>query len=390
MSWWLERSALRETAFSASPACSFGVTFRAMFGTSQGHGEEQAEVPPSSAHFKSSYRLTALRPSSSPPPADEPLLRALVDVLLAAAGADGTACARELRTLRRILKRLTKSEILPDWLEAHITAFEPASFQLEAAVAPLRDLPREQRRHIVELVREVCDADNAFDLEEERYLLGLVLVLSLAPEDVADLVVHSALGIDGVAKRALDLAVSGAFLAFAWPLLVAIAAGVKLSSPGPALFKQRRYGLGAREIDVYKFRTMRVMEDGGAVRQATRGDARITKFGAFLRRTSLDELPQFFNVLRGEMSVVGPRPHAVSHNQHYRTQILEYMLRHKVKPGITGWAQVNGWRGETDTLEKMVQRVTHDLEYIRRFSLLFDVQIILRTAFGRGARANAY
>jgi len=119
-------------------------------------------------------------------------------------------------------------------------------------------------------------------------------------------------------------------------------------------------------------------------------DPRVTPFGRILRKFSIDELPQFFNVLRGEMSVVGPRPHAVSHNQHYRTQILEYMLRHKVKPGITGWAQVNGWRGETDTLEKMVQRVTHDLEYIRRFSLLFDVQIILRTAFGRGARANAY
>jgi putative colanic acid biosynthesis UDP-glucose lipid carrier transferase len=279
---------------------------------------------------------------------------------------------------------------LPDWLETHITQFKPTEFKLEAAVAPLRELPREQRRHVVELVREVCDADNAFDLEEERYLLGLVLVLSLAPEDVADLVVHSATGIDGVAKRLFDLAFSGAFLAAGWPLLVAIAAGVKLSSPGPALFKQRRYGLGAEEIDVFKFRTMRVTEDGAVVRQATRGDSRITRFGAFLRRTSLDELPQFFNVLRGDMSVVGPRPHAVTHNQQYRKQILEYMLRHKVKPGITGWAQVNGWRGETDTLEKMVQRVAHDIEYIRRFSLFFDVQIVLRTVFSRQTRQNAY
>jgi exopolysaccharide biosynthesis polyprenyl glycosylphosphotransferase len=361
-----------------------------MQGTSEEHGgAAEHDSPPRSEAFRSSYRLTALRPSSAPPPPDEPVLRAVTDVLLAAAQADGVACQRELRSLRRILKRLTNSELLPDWVETHIAAFNPADFQLETAVAPLRQLPREQRRHVVELVREVCDADNAFDLEEERYLLGLVVVLSLSAEDVADLVVHSATGIDGAAKRVFDLAFSSAFLAAGWPLLAVIAAGVKLTSPGPVLFRQRRYGRGAEEIDVFKFRTMRVTENGAVVRQATRGDSRITRFGAFLR-TSLDELPQFFNVLRGDMSVVGPRPHAVTHNQEYRTQILEYMLRHKVKPGITGWAQVNGWRGETDTLEKMVQRVAHDIEYIRRFSLLFDVQIILRTVFGRETRQNAY
>jgi lipopolysaccharide/colanic/teichoic acid biosynthesis glycosyltransferase len=352
--------------------------------------EASESEPPRSEAYSRSYRLTALRPSSVPPRADEPLLRSLTDILLAAAQADGIACQRELRALRRILKRLTESEVLPDWVEAHIAAFDPEKFQLEAAVTPLRDLPREQRRHIVELVREVCDADNAFDLEEERYLLGLVCVLSLSPEDVSDLVVHSASGIDGAAKRLFDLAFASTFLATSWPLLIAIAAGVRLTSPGPALFKQRRYGRGAEEISVYKFRTMRVTEDGPHVRQATRSDSRITRFGAFLRRTSLDELPQFLNVLRGEMSIVGPRPHAVVHNQEYRTRILEYMLRHKVKPGITGWAQVNGWRGETDTLEKMVQRVSHDLEYIRRFSLLFDLQIIFRTVFAKETRQNAY
>src|SRR5262249_17345791 len=119
-------------------------------------------------------------------------------------------------------------------------------------------------------------------------------------------------------------------------------------------------------------------------------DPRVTRFGSFLRRTSLDELPQFINVLRGEMSVVGPRPHAVAHNRHFRTQILEYMLRHKVKPGITGWAQVNGWRGETDKLEKMIQRVAQDLEYIRRYSLWFDVKIVAFTLLGKKTRANAY
>jgi lipopolysaccharide/colanic/teichoic acid biosynthesis glycosyltransferase len=348
------------------------------------------EAPPRSEAYSRSYRLTALRPSSVPPPADEVVLRSLTDILLAAAKADGTACQRELRALRRILKRVTESDVLPDWVEAHIADFQPDKFELEAAVAPLRELPREQRRHIVELVREVCDADNAFDLEEERYLLGLVCVLSLSREDVSDLVVHSASGIDGVAKRIFDLAFASAFLAASWPLFAAVAVGVKVTSPGPVLFKQRRYGRAAEEIDVYKFRTMRVTEDGPVVRQATRSDTRVTRFGAFLRRTSLDELPQFFNVLLGDMSVVGPRPHAVVHNQEYRTRILEYMLRHKVKPGITGWAQVNGWRGETDTLEKMVQRVAHDIEYIRRFSLLFDVQIILRTVFGKETRQNAY
>jgi putative colanic acid biosysnthesis UDP-glucose lipid carrier transferase len=173
-------------------------------------------------------------------------------------------------------------------------------------------------------------------------------------------------------------------------LALAIAAGVKATSPGPVFFKQRRYGRGGDEIHVYKFRTMRVVEDGPTVRQATVSDSRVTPFGAFLRRTSLDELPQFFNVLRGDMSVVGPRPHAVAHNEHYRTRILEYMLRHKVKPGITGWAQVNGWRGETDTLEKMIQRVAHDLEYIRRHSLWFDVKIVFLTLFGGRTRKNAY
>src|SRR3954465_3933500 len=155
-----------------------------MHGTGNGHEEEAA---PRSEAFRSSYRLTALRPSSAPPPPDEPVLRAVADVLLAAAQADGTACPRELRSLRRILKRLSEREILPDWLEAHITNFRAADFQLEAAVAPLGELPRERRRPVGDLVREVCDADNAFDLEEERYLLGLMCVLSLAPEDVADL-----------------------------------------------------------------------------------------------------------------------------------------------------------------------------------------------------------
>jgi putative colanic acid biosynthesis UDP-glucose lipid carrier transferase len=165
---------------------------------------------------------------------------------------------------------------------------------------------------------------------------------------------------------------------------------VRFESPGPAIFKQRRYGQHGREIEVWKFRTMAVTENGGDVRQATRNDPRVTRLGALLRRTSLDELPQFINVLKGDMSVVGPRPHAVAHNVEYRTRILEYMLRHKVKPGITGWAQVHGFRGETDTLEKMIHRVVHDLEYIRRHTLWLDLEIVLKTAFGGQSRRNAY
>jgi len=348
-----------------------------------------AESPPSS-RGPLAYRLTGLRPSSIPPPPDEPLVRAVADVLLAAAHADGRVCTKELRTVRKLVQQLAAADAPPSWLEERIRAFDPRSFDLEGATEHLRRLPAVQRRHVIELVRAVCDANNVFDLEEEGFLIRLALALSLSQEDSADLVVHAAPGLDGLAKRLFDLAVATSVIAAGWPLAIAIAVGIKLSGPGPVLFKQRRCGLGGKPIHVYKFRTMRVVEDDHAVRQATASDPRVTPFGAFLRRTSLDELPQFFNVLRGEMSVVGPRPHAVVHNDHYRTRILEYMLRHKVKPGITGWAQVNGWRGETDTLEKMIQRVAHDLEYIRRHSLAFDTQIVLMTLFGRYAGKNAY
>ena len=163
------------------------------------------------------------------------------------------------------------------------------------------------------------------------------------------------------------------------PVLLAIAIAVKMSSPGPIIFKQRRYGLDGEEILVYKFRSMTVTEDGGAIQQAQKNDSRITPLGAFLRKTSLDELPQFINVLQGRMSIVGPRPHAVAHNELYRKLIKGYMVRHKVKPGITGWAQVNGYRGETETLDKMQGRIDYDLDYLRNWSLRLDIHIILKT-----------
>lgn len=158
-----------------------------------------------------------------------------------------------------------------------------------------------------------------------------------------------------------------------------IAASIRLTSPGSVIFKQRRYGLDGHEIIVYKFRTMRVSEDSDNIRQATRHDDRITKVGAFLRKYSLDELPQFINVLQGRMSVVGPRPHAVAHNEQYRPLIKGYMVRHKVNPGITGLAQVLGYRGETETVDAMRDRVKYDLEYLRNWSLALDFRIILRT-----------
>ena len=197
-------------------------------------------------------------------------------------------------------------------------------------------------------------------------------------------------GMDGVIKRGSDILLALLILLLISPLLLLIALAVKLTSPGPAIFRQRRYGLDGDEITVYKFRSMTALDDGGKIEQAHKGDARVTPLGAFLRRTSLDELPQFFNVLQGRMSIVGPRPHAVAHNEMYRKLIKGYMQRHKVKPGITGWAQVNGYRGETDTLEKMKARIDYDLEYLRNWSLRLDLYIIAKTVWVVLKADNAY
>jgi putative colanic acid biosysnthesis UDP-glucose lipid carrier transferase len=186
-------------------------------------------------------------------------------------------------------------------------------------------------------------------------------------------------GYRGVAKRVTDVGFSALILLMLLPLLVLIAIVVKLSSAGPIIFKQRRYGLDGREIAVYKFRTMRVTEDGAQIRQASKTDSRITRVGGVLRRSSMDELPQLINVLQGRMSLVGPRPHAVAHNEEYRKLIKGYMVRHKVLPGITGLAQVNGCRGETSKLEEMEARVNYDLDYLRHWSPMLDIKIILLT-----------
>jgi putative colanic acid biosysnthesis UDP-glucose lipid carrier transferase len=252
---------------------------------------------------------------------------------------------------------------------------------------PMSNVPR-----IVELIRELRDTTAsiyflpdvfAFDLIQGR----LVDINGMPALSVCDTPFH---GMDAVLKRAFDMVFAGIALILATPLMAGIAAIVKLSSPGPVLFRQRRYGLHGEEINVYKFRSMTVCEDGPKVAQATRNDQRITPFGAFLRRSSLDELPQLFNVIEGTMSLVGPRPHAIAHNEQYRKLICGYMIRHKVRPGITGWAQVNGLRGETDTVEKMSGRVQFDIDYLNRWSLWLDIKILARTVLLVLRDDNAY
>ena len=197
-------------------------------------------------------------------------------------------------------------------------------------------------------------------------------------------------GINMVFKRLEDIFLSLLIIILISPILLIIAVAVKISSPGPVIFKQTRYGMDGKAIKVWKFRSMTVMENDALVKQATKNDIRVTKVGSFLRKTSLDELPQFFNVLSGQMSIVGPRPHAVAHNEQYRNIIEGYMLRHKVKQGITVCAQINVWRFETDTIDKMEKRVEYDLEYIREWSIWLDIKIILLTVFKGFINKSAY
>jgi putative colanic acid biosynthesis UDP-glucose lipid carrier transferase len=241
---------------------------------------------------------------------------------------------------------------------------------------PLANVPR-----IGELINTLRDTTAsvyfvpdafAFDLIQGR----IVEINGMPALSVCETPLH---GMEAVFKRSMDIVLAGLGLVLLSPFLLLIAAAVRLTSRGPALFRQRRYGLDGEEILVYKFRSMRVCEDGPVVTQAHKGDPRITPIGAFLRRTSLDELPQLINVLQGKMSLVGPRPHAVAHNEQYRKLIDGYMIRHKVRPGITGLAQVNGLRGETRTLEKMCERVRYDLEYLRNWSPWLDIRILFKT-----------
>jgi len=243
-------------------------------------------------------------------------------------------------------------------------------------------LPVRQVRRVMDLVEELRNTTVSiyyvpdllvFDLLRSRMgeLLGMPVV-SMCETPFY--------GYGGLVKRVTDVGFALLILMFAAPLMALVALAVKLTSPGPVLFKQRRYGLDGQEILIWKFRTMTVLEDGDSVRQATRTDSRVTPLGRILRRYSLDELPQLFNVLQGSMSLVGPRPHAVAHNEEYRRLIKGYMVRHKAPPGITGLAQVNGCRGETVRLEDMQARLNYDLEYLKRWSPLLDLKILALTA----------
>lgn len=195
---------------------------------------------------------------------------------------------------------------------------------------------------------------------------------------------------DRIIKRLFDLVVASLLLVLLLPVFLAIALLIKLDTPGPVFFRQRRHGFNQQEFRIFKFRTMTTLDDGAVIRQATRNDARVTRVGRILRRINFDELPQLLNVLAGQMSLVGPRPHAVAHNNEYEEKIRLYARRHNVKPGITGWSQVNGYRGETDSIDKMRRRVEHDLFYIDNWSLLFDIKIMLMTIFSPRSYRNAY
>jgi len=248
------------------------------------------------------------------------------------------------------------------------------------------------QQRILEVIQKLSNTSVRIHLVPDLFVFDLLhsRFINLGPIPTISIFESPYFGVDGWVKRAEDVLLSSVILALIAIPMLFIAAGVKLTSPGPVFFKQRRYGIDGSEIKIWKFRSMKTLDDGAQVKQATKNDTRITKFGAFLRKTSLDELPQFINVLRGEMSIVGPRPHAVAHNEEYRKIIDRYMLRHRVKPGITGWAQVNGWRGETDTVEKMEKRVEHDIYYIRNWSVWFDLMIILKTLLVGFVNKNAY
>ena len=242
-------------------------------------------------------------------------------------------------------------------------------------------LPMGSQPRIINLLNQLRDTTASIYFVPDIFMFDLIQarVDTLNGIPVVAVCETPYFGFNGFVKTISDYILATLALILLSPLMILIAIGVRASSPGPALFRQHRYGLDGKKIVIYKFRTMTVLEDGPKIRQATKVDERVTRIGQILRRTSLDELPQFINVLQGRMSVVGPRPHAVAHNEIYRKLIDGYMVRHKVKPGVTGWAQVSGLRGETDTVEKMERRVEYDLAYLRNWSLRLDLVIILKT-----------
>lgn len=287
------------------------------------------------------------------------------------AGVERLAHTPDDACLERLSRRVVASEAREVWICVPLemgSIVRSIFFALRNQTAEVRFIPEFRDMHLLNHRMSEVAGHYAIDL-------------SVTPMN----------GMAQVVKRLEDIFVGGLISLLILPVCLGIALAIKISSPGPVLFKQYRTGANGRQFKVYKFRSMEVHEEkNGTVTQARQGDPRVTKLGAFLRRTSLDELPQFYNVLQGRMSIVGPRPHALAHNDHYKVLVESYMRRHKVKPGITGWAQVNGLRGETDTLEKMERRVEYDLWYIDNWSLWLDLRIIALTIFKGFVNPNAY
>lgn len=280
-----------------------------------------------------------------------------------------------------------------------------ADFKILGSLAELPDYVRQNRTDVIFIAMPIKNVQRVTQLLDELhdttasiYFVPDVFVFDLIQCRTVDIRGIPAValcetpfyGFHGVAKRLLDIGVALTALIALSPVMLVTAILVKATSPGSIIFKQRRYGLDGKEIVVYKFRSMTVSDDADDVRQATRDDIRLTPIGGFIRRYSIDELPQFINVLQGRMSIVGPRPHAVAHNEQYRKIIKGYMVRHKVTPGITGLAQVSGFRGETETVEQMEKRITLDLDYLRKWSIGLDIRIIFRTIVMIFRDSNAY
>jgi putative colanic acid biosynthesis UDP-glucose lipid carrier transferase len=253
-------------------------------------------------------------------------------------------------------------------------------------------LPEEGAKRAMRVVEELGDTTASVYCVPDFYLFNLMDAQVSEVEGVPVLQVAESpfFGVDGVLKQIIDFSFAGVVVLLLWPLMLAIAIAIKLDSPGPVLFRQTRYGLNGQRFWVNKFRTMTIGDRDKEFDQVRAADPRVTRVGRFLRRTSLDELPQFWNVLRGEMSVVGPRPHPVAMNEHYRKAVKRYMVRHKVKPGLTGWAQIHGLRGETADLQRIEERIRYDLDYIRHWSPWLDVRIIVMTVVIVLRDRNAY
>jgi len=281
--------------------------------------------------------------------------------------ADRTNRGQELRGLIEACRRLNPDEIL-------ILAKQDSLAQIADLVVSLSEVPA--GLHVLPV--EAADLLTAARIVE----FGSIVTMQVLRPPLSE--------VQRVAKRIFDVVISATGLVVLSPLLTLVAIVIKLDSRGPVLFRQTRHGYNNETIRVFKFRSMITLEDGDNFVQAAQNDSRVTRFGAILRRTNIDELPQLINVLRGEMSIVGPRPHATAHNKMFESKISVFSRRHVVKPGITGWAQVNGYRGATDTLEKMQRRVEHDLYYVDNWSFWLDLRIVVMTVFSRTAYTNAY